>query len=64
MKIEEIIKSAKEIYPRSVQYRGRFTEEETLEIEKRCDIYHPSVYMDGTVLYLIRYRMGAESEGI
>ena len=54
--IKELYKQAKEKYPVSIQYKGRLTIEELEELEKYCDVHAFSVYMNGTVVYSIRYR--------
>ena len=56
MTISEIMNLAKNKYPVSIHYKGRFTEEEISELEKVCDIRCSSVYMEGTATYSIRYR--------
>ena len=56
MTAEELIEQAKNKYPLSVSYQGRLTSEEVAEIEKNCTIHCPSVYMDGTAVYSIRYK--------
>ena len=56
-----IIEHARRLYPRSLHYRGKFTDKQFKEIVKCCDIHCSSVYMDGSGMYCIRYK--AESEG-
>lgn len=54
--IQELIEQAKIKYPVSIPYKGRFTENEIAELEKVCDIRCPTIYMDGTGYYFIRYK--------
>ena len=56
--ITELIQQAKEKYPLSIYIKGKLSEEELAEVEKVCDIYCHSVYMDGSAAYCIRYRGG------
>jgi hypothetical protein len=56
MTAEELIESAKNRFPFAISYKGRLTSEEVAEIEKNCTIHCPSVYMDGTAVYSIRYK--------
>ena len=56
MTATELIEKAKNKYPLSVSYKGRLTSEEVAEIEKNCTVHCPSVYMDGTAVYSIRYK--------
>lgn len=56
MTAEELIAKAKNRFPFAISYKGRLTSEEVAEIEKYCIIHCPSVYMDGTAVYSIRYR--------
>lgn len=55
-KVKNLIENAKNRYPMSVYYKGRFTENERKELEKFCDVKCASVYMNGTGTYSIRYR--------
>lgn len=54
--MNKLIQQAKEKYPVSICYKGRLTVEELNELEKYCDVHAFSVYMNGTVVYSIRYR--------
>ena len=56
MTAEELIEKAKNRFPFAISYKGRLTSEEVAEIEKNCTIHCPSVYMDGTAVYSIRYK--------
>ena len=58
--ITELIQQAKDKYPLSIYVKGKLSEEEIAEIEKVCDIRCPSVYMDGSAAYCIRYK-GSEA---
>lgn len=55
-KVENIIIDAEVRYPLSTYYNGRLTEEEMEYIEKFCSIHCPSVYMNGSATYHIRWR--------
>ena len=54
--VQELIEKAKSKYPVSVYYTGRLSKEETTALEKECDVKYPSVYMDGSATYSIRYK--------
>ena len=56
MTAEELIEQAKNRFPLSVSYKGRLTSGEMKKLEKHCIIHCPSVYMDGTAVYSIRYK--------
>ena len=56
MTAEGLIQRANNKYPLSISYKGRLTSEEVAELEKYCIIHCPSVYMDGTTVYSIRYK--------
>ena len=56
MTAEELIKKAKNRFPFSISYKGRLTSGEMKKLEKQCIIHCPSVYMDGTAVYSIRYK--------
>ena len=56
MTAEELIAKAKNRFPFAISYNGRLTSEEVAEIEKNCNIHCPSVYMDGSAVYSIRYK--------
>ena len=56
MTAEELIESAKNRFPFAISYKGRLTSEEVTELEKYCTFHCPSVYMDGTAVYSIRYK--------
>ncbi len=53
---ENLVQLAKDKYPVSIHYTGRLSEEEVANIEKTCNIHCPSVYMDGSATYSIRYK--------
>ena len=55
-----IIEHAKRLYPKSIHYRGKLTDKQYYKIEKQCKIYCVSLYMDGSVMYCVRFK--AESE--
>lgn len=59
---DQIIATAKAKYPFSVCIKGRLTEEEREKIEAECRITVPSVYMDGSCTYYIRWD-GFRNEG-
>lgn len=54
---EALIDKARSKYPVSLYFRGRLTKEELSEIEKKCYVNFPTVYMDGSAMYSIRYKM-------
>ena len=56
MTAEELIEQAKNRFPFAISYKGRLTSTQIKELEKYCIIHCPSVYMDGTAVYSIRYR--------
>lgn len=62
MLADEIIAEAKAKSPCSVCFKGRLSFEEREVIAKECRITVPSVYMDGTVTYYIRWD-GWKDEG-
>ena len=53
---EELIAKAKNRFPFSISYKGRLTSIQIKELEKYCIIHCPSVYMNGTAVYSIRYK--------
>lgn len=53
---QELIEKAKIKYPVSIPYKGKLTEEDITELERVCDVRCPSIYMDGSGYYYIRYR--------
>lgn len=55
MLTEEIIAEAKSRFPVSVCVKGLLTEEEREKIEAECRITVPSVYMNGSCTYYIRW---------
>lgn len=59
---ENLLHIAKEKYPIAIQYKGRLSEQELDYLEKFCDVRCPSVYMDGSALYSIRYKANKESD--
>ena len=56
MTAEELIESAKNRFPFAISYKGRLTGEEMKKLEKYCIVHCPSVYMDGSAVYSIRYK--------
>lgn len=57
--VRQIIEKAKERYPATFGFRGKLSPEERKEIENNgCDIRNPSVHMDGSCYYVIKYRKG------
>ncbi len=52
----ELIELAKDKFPIFIHYKGRLSEEEIAEIEKTCDIHCPTVYMDGSAIWSIKYK--------
>lgn len=52
---QNIIEHARRIYPKSVSYKGRLTDEQFYEIEKECDVdFYKLVGQD--IRYTIRYK--------
>lgn len=62
MTTEELIEQAKSKYPLSISYKGRLTSKEVEKLEKHCMLHCPSVYMDGTAVYSIRYKSSDETD--
>ena len=60
---EKLKNLAKEKSPIYIHYKGKLSEDEVLEIEETCDIHSPTVYMDGSAIYSIKYRR-VESEEV
>ena len=56
MTVQELIECAKIRFPLSVSFSGRLTNTEITEIEKYCAVHCPSVYMDGSATYSIRFK--------
>lgn len=56
MTAEELITKAKNRFPFATSYKGRLTSTQIKELEKYCIIHCPSVYIDGTAVYSIRYK--------
>lgn len=54
--VQELIEKAKNKYPVSIYYTGQLSEEEFATLEKVCDVKCPSVYMNGSATYSIRYK--------
>ena len=54
--VKELIEQAKNKYPVSIHYKGRLSEEESIELRKSCDVHCPTVYMDGSAIYSIRWK--------
>lgn len=59
---ESIIEYAKKLYPISLRYKGKLTDNQYYEIEKQCEIHCSSVYMDGSAVYYIRYKEESEDK--
>ena len=55
MLANQIVAEAKSRFPVSVCVKGLLTEEEREQIEAECRITVPSVYMDGSCTYYIRW---------
>ena len=55
--MQELIESAKIRFPLSVSFSGKLTSTEIALIEKSCTVHCPSVYMDGSATYSIRFRI-------
>ena len=62
MTAEELIAKAKNRFPLAISYKGRLTSEEMKKLEKHCIIHCPSVYMNGTAVYSIRYKRSEVAE--
>ena len=62
MTAEELIAKAKNRFPLSISYKGTLTSTQIKELEKYCTLHCPSVYMDGTAVYSIRYRKNEVAE--
>ena len=60
MTAERLIEKARNKYPLSISFNGKLSLEQIKLIEKHCIIRCPSVYMDGTAVYSIRYRSDKE----
>jgi len=56
MTVEELIEQAKNRFPLTISYKGRLTSKEVIKIEKFCEMHCPSIYMNGTAVYSIRYK--------
>ena len=56
MTVQELIESAKKKFPLSVSFSGKFSTSEIAVIEKYCTVHCPSVYMDGSATYSIRFK--------
>ena len=61
-KIKELIETAKNKFPVSINYVGQLSEDELEELERFCDIKCPAVYMNGKTTYVIRYKKHADKE--
>lgn len=57
MTVQELIESAKNRFPLSVSFTGKLTSKEITLIEKFCTVHCPSVYMDGSATYSIRFKI-------
>lgn len=55
MTADEIIEKAKNKYPLSISFKGRLTAEDIKKLEEYCLIRCPSVYMDGSAKYSVRW---------
>ena len=56
MTVQELIESAKNRFPLSVSFSGKLTNIDIAVLEKYCTVQCPSVYMDGSVTYSIRFK--------
>ena len=56
MTVQELIDSAKNKFPLSVSFSGKLTTKELAVIDKHCTVHCPSVYMDGSATYSIRFK--------
>lgn len=54
--VNRLINEAKAKYPASATYKGRLSVEEARELRETCDVKTISVYMDGSVYCIVRYR--------
>ena len=61
--VQELIEKAKNKYPTSIYYMGQLSEEEITVLDKVCDVKCPSIYMDGSATYSIRYKGRASDDG-
>ncbi len=52
--VDSLLKQAEEKFPCSISYRGRLTEKEREELERKCRVTTPAVYMSGECVYVIR----------
>ena len=50
-----LINEAESKYPLNLWFKGKMTEEDLSEILKKC--YANRLYMDGSVIYSIRYKI-------
>jgi hypothetical protein len=53
--VQELIDKAKRKYPVSIYYTGKLSEDEIIQLERVCDVKCPSVHMNGSATYSIRY---------
>lgn len=56
MIVQQLIENAKNRFPLSVSFSGRLTTTEIALIERYCTVHCPSVYMDGSATYSIRFK--------
>ena len=56
MIVQELIESAKNRFPLSVSFSGKLTNKEIALIEQYCTVHCPSVYIDGSATYSIRFK--------
>lgn len=54
--IQELIDKAKSKYPVSIHYTGQLSDEDIAALKKVCDVKYPSVHMNGSATYSIRYK--------
>ena len=60
--VKELIEQAKRKFPVAIQYKGRLSDSEIEKLEKVCKVRRPSVYMNGSVMYSIRYKDGNRND--
>ena len=55
--INRLIKQARDKYPNFIYYQGRLSESEKRVLEKACDVRSSTVYMDGSTMYSIKFKV-------
>lgn len=54
--VNNLIEQAKNKKPLSISYKGRLSAQEIELLNNNgCTVHCPSVYMDGSVMYLLRF---------